>query len=178
MENWIRSDTNPHSIPFLNLNAARNHFIQDCPCPLVIWLPDYLLRQITMGAPDFVSVRSGLYVFTTAPSETREVIDTLKILGLTEASGMLLDEKQQRLKGLEELLIRVQNLPEEGRNKQDEVSVLSQLATMYYVMGRYAEAEPLFIEVLDIFTRTLGLEHPNTRMVTENLAKFIKERNK
>lgn len=91
---------------------------------------------------------------------------------------MLLDEKQQRLKGLEELLIRVQNLPEEGRNKQDEVSVLSQLATMYYVMGRYAEAEPLFIEVLDIFTRTLGLEHPNTRMVTENLAKFIKERNK
>ena len=179
MENWIRSDTNPQSIPFLlNLNAARNHFIEACPCPLVIWIPYYLLRQITIGAPDFVSVRSGLYVFTTSSSDVGEAIQTLQMSGLTEVSGMLLDKKQQRLKELQELLTRVQSLPKESRSEKDEVSVLGQLATIYYVMGRYAEAEPLYKQALNILTKTLGLEHPNTQDVYRNLAKFIQERNK
>ncbi|WP_448265827.1 tetratricopeptide repeat protein [Nostoc sp. DSM 114159] len=35
---------------------------------------------------------------------------------------------------------------------------------------RYSEAQPCFIQALDILERRLGVNHPNTLIVRENLA--------
>ncbi len=171
MENWIRSDTNPRSIPFiLNLNAARNHFIEDCPCPLILWIPDFLLRQIIGGAPDFASVRSGLYVFAASQNEAAKTIETLEMLGLTEALGLDLSDKHQRIKEIEQLLSRVKHLPAENRNRQDQLYLIDQLATMYFAMGRYTEAESLLNEALQLRRASLPDGHPDIAQSLNNLA--------
>ncbi|WP_375506313.1 tetratricopeptide repeat protein, partial [uncultured Nostoc sp.] len=36
--------------------------------------------------------------------------------------------------------------------------------------GRYSEAEPLYIQALDIFKQQLGVNHPNTVTTGDNLA--------
>ena len=171
MENWLRGHSNPRSNPFvLNLNAARNHFSADCPCPLVFWIPEFLFRLMIGGAPDFVSVRSGLYVFSDSSAEIKEALQTLQTLGFTEASGLLLTEKRQRLEELKELLTHVRSLPKDQRNWQDEVSILNQLATMYDVMGHYAEAEPLYEEVLALQRQFLPPGHPDIAQSINDLA--------
>ncbi len=101
LENWIRSDSKPRTIPFLlNLNAARNHFIKDCPCPLVFWMPEYMLSQIIGSAPDFASVRSGIYIFTPSNADDLSSAVTIQSLGFSAVSGLALEDKQQRLNEL------------------------------------------------------------------------------
>jgi hypothetical protein len=36
--------------------------------------------------------------------------------------------------------------------------------------GRYREAEPLFIQALELYQRLLGQEHPNTIIIRKNYA--------
>lgn len=51
-----------HLTPFVaNLNASRNSFPSVIHCPIVIWTPEYVLTAIIRGAPDFFSIRSGVY---------------------------------------------------------------------------------------------------------------------
>jgi tetratricopeptide (TPR) repeat protein len=47
---------------------------------------------------------------------------------------------------------------------------LTHLAHLYRSQGRYSEAEPLYGRSLAILTAKLGLNHPNTQQVGENLA--------
>jgi hypothetical protein len=43
-------------------------------------------------------------------------------------------------------------------------------------MGRFAEAEPLFVAALEILRAKLGPDHPNTKTVEANYAAFRAER--
>jgi len=64
MEAWLRSDQEAERSEFVfNLNAARESFQEEIPCPLVLWLPEHLLAAVVREAPDFCSVRSGLFFF-------------------------------------------------------------------------------------------------------------------
>ncbi|MEH1823219.1 MAG: tetratricopeptide repeat protein, partial [Nostoc sp.] len=47
---------------------------------------------------------------------------------------------------------------------------LNNLAALYKSQGRYSDAEPLYSDALAMCDRTLGLNHPTTVMVRENLA--------
>ncbi|MFN6584452.1 MAG: tetratricopeptide repeat protein, partial [Aulosira sp. ZfuVER01] len=40
----------------------------------------------------------------------------------------------------------------------------------YESQGKYSQAEPLYIQALDILERQLGVDHPYTVTVRENLA--------
>ncbi|MDG2616875.1 hypothetical protein P7L53_11545 [Thermoleptolyngbya sichuanensis XZ-Cy5] len=40
-------------------------------------------------------------------------------------------------------------------------------------MGRYSEAEPLYVRALAILLKQLGQEHPNTQTVIDNFATFL-----
>ena len=55
----------PYQAPLaLHLNAARNSFYAAVPCPLLIWAQDKVISALAHGAPDFFSIRSGVYSFT------------------------------------------------------------------------------------------------------------------
>ncbi len=59
-----------HAAPLIaNLNASRNSFAQMLPCPVVLWVPEYVLTAIAQGAPDFFSIRSSVYFFAAKPAE-------------------------------------------------------------------------------------------------------------
>ncbi len=46
---------------------------------------------------------------------------------------------------------------------------LNNLAYLYNSQGRYTEAEPLYLEAINIATQALGENHPNTVTIRENL---------
>ena len=49
-------------------------------------------------------------------------------------------------------------------------TTLNNLAGLYYSQGRYSEAEPLYIQSLEIRERIFGINHPFTATIRENLA--------
>jgi hypothetical protein len=64
IENSLANRDHPDVSPLvLNLNAARDSFPNLLRSPLVLWVSDYALAAIMRGAPDFFSIRSGVYYF-------------------------------------------------------------------------------------------------------------------
>jgi tetratricopeptide (TPR) repeat protein len=47
---------------------------------------------------------------------------------------------------------------------------LNNLANLYHSQGRYSEAEPLYLEALELWRRNLGEEHPAVATSLNNLA--------
>ena len=56
-----------------------------------------------------------------------------------------------------------------GTEHPDVALSLDNLAGLYYSQGRYAEAQPLYQEALKIAEGQLGVNHPNTITIRENL---------
>ena len=52
----------------------------------------------------------------------------------------------------------------------DYTASLNDMAELYYSQGRYAEAEPLFIEALEMRKQLLGSAHPHVAKSFNNLA--------
>ncbi|MBW4506089.1 MAG: tetratricopeptide repeat protein [Scytonematopsis contorta HA4267-MV1] len=46
---------------------------------------------------------------------------------------------------------------------------LNNLALLYDSIGRYDEAEPLYLQALNIYKQQLGKNHPHTNTVRQNL---------
>ncbi len=46
------------------MNMGREAFVNEFPCPLLIWLPDYAYTKLATIAPDFWSIRHGSFIFT------------------------------------------------------------------------------------------------------------------
>ena len=65
----------------------------------------------------------------------------------------------------------------QGGEYWDTLRCTNGLAELYTVQLRFAEAEPLFIEALEISSSTLGEEHPWTLTTMNSLAAVYKERN-
>jgi tetratricopeptide (TPR) repeat protein len=51
---------------------------------------------------------------------------------------------------------------------------LNNLAALYDAMGRYPEAEPLYVRSLSIYEQQLGADHPNTATSLNNLAELYR----
>lgn len=59
---------------------------------------------------------------------------------------------------------------EVGEEHPDVATSLNNLASLYKSQGGCSEAEPLYIQALDILERRLGVNHPNTLACRKNLA--------
>ena len=57
----------------------------------------------------------------------------------------------------------------EGDNYPNITENLNNLAKLYQSQGRYAEAEPLYLQALAIAEQALGENHPTTVKIRENL---------
>ncbi len=53
---------------------------------------------------------------------------------------------------------------------------LNYLAGLYDSQGRYGQAEPLYLQALELKERVLGVNHPSTVTTRENLAILRQER--
>ena len=64
-----------------------------------------------------------------------------------------------------------------GENHRDYGASLSGLAAMYYDIGSYAKAEPLYQKALEMTRRTLGENHPDYAHDLINLGLIYREIN-
>ncbi|MCW3055330.1 MAG: Tetratricopeptide 2 [Chthonomonadales bacterium] len=168
LENWIPDTAAPKSVPFLlNLNASRDYFSSECPCPLVFWIPEYLFGLILRDAPDFASVRSGFYYFAAPFLTVPELDQTVERLEQHRAKNLTGPEKEERLVTLSALLAQTRALPEERRDSNAEIRILDGLAETYAAVGRYGDAALLLEQELEI-TRAEG-NRPHLGAVLNNL---------
>lgn len=127
--------------PFVaNLNAARNSFPQVIPRPLVLWVPEYVLTAITRGAPDFFSVRSGVYYFA-ADVHGYASANSFMTTEIWQTESLSFPEREERIRTLESLLADSPLLPPDKRALRTEMNLLSRLGHLYYLMQRWSDAE-------------------------------------
>lgn len=139
-----------HSLPTLtgastttfiaNLNASRNSFPQTMPRPLVLWVPEYVLTAIVQGAPDFFSIRSGVYAFAATPEELTEFARILFAGDHWQAESLPLPEKQHRLAAIRGLLAEYEALPVERQDRRTQMRLLDRLGVLLSAQGNYTEA--------------------------------------
>lgn len=61
------------------------------------------------------------------------------------------------------------DLQEDLDLKADLTTSLNNLALLYQSQGRYSEAEPVYLQALELCERLLGGNHPNTVTIHENI---------
>ena len=122
------------------LNLSRELFPQRVHYPLVIWLPEFALRQFILYAPDFWAWRSDLYNFTTKP-EARLQEEEYALYDRADALILSLKEKQDRIEILQNLLSDYQEMGEGRGELQSSLRILESLASIHYSLGEYSEAE-------------------------------------
>jgi hypothetical protein len=62
-----------------------------------------------------------------------------------------------------------------GPDHPDTATSLNNLAGLYDSQGRYSEAEPLYLQTLEIWMHTLGENHPNTQTGQGNFWSFLQQ---
>jgi len=133
-----------------NLNAARNSFAIHVPCPLVLWIPDYVLTAIMRGAPDFFSVRSGAFFFTVNPVEFEYLTDDVTSENYAQTNNLTLSEKLERITSIEELIAEYRLLPPDATSRASRRRLLHRLGDLYKGIGRLFEAEKAYYESMAI----------------------------
>jgi tetratricopeptide (TPR) repeat protein len=127
--------------PFIaNLNASRNLFPRIMPRPLVLWMPEYVLAAIARGAPDFFSIRSGVYAFAAEPEELADFALNLSAGEYWELESLPLAEKRDRTDAIQRLLGEYESLPAGQRDRRAEFLLLRRLGELLYLQGNHAEA--------------------------------------
>ena len=54
---------------------------------------------------------------------------------------------------------------------------LNNLALLYESQRKYEEAEPLFLQAIEILEQSSGEEHPDTQTIIKNYQIFLNEKN-
>lgn len=133
----------------VTLNHSRNSFKKVLHCPLVLFLPEYALSAIYHGATDFYSIRSGVFLFSAKAEETEQLISEHTSQEFLELEGLLFEERQNRIKTIEELLAEYQSLPDSQRNFEKENGLKGKLADLYGISGEYDLASKIYQEIIE-----------------------------
>lgn len=140
-----------HATPLIaNLNASRNSFAKTLPCPVVLWVPEYVMRAIMQGAPDFFSIRSGVYFFTATPAELDQLAQGLFAGEYLAVSNLPKAEKADRIVAIKRLLADYELLPDKHRDRSIERALIEQLGDLLYTKGEYDAAIKQHAQALQI----------------------------
>ncbi|HEY0078159.1 MAG TPA: tetratricopeptide repeat protein [Pyrinomonadaceae bacterium] len=137
--------------PFIaNLNASRNSFPEVIPYPLVLWIPEYVLNAIILAAPDFFSIRSGVYFFAATPGETMEVADSLTSGAEFTLYDLTHAEKLERIRAIENLLADYEALPADQRDLYAEMRLHLRVGNLLAMLASYDAAESHYQQILTL----------------------------
>jgi tetratricopeptide (TPR) repeat protein len=150
LNNSFPTSTDNFKSPFVvTLNHSRNSFKRTIECPLVLFLPEFAMASLYHGAVDFYSIRSGVYLFTPQAVETDRLITQQISQNQWELSGLLVEERLNRIETIKKLLTEYQALPVSQRDIDKEYKLVLKLSTIYHISGNYEEAEKLCRNVID-----------------------------
>jgi tetratricopeptide (TPR) repeat protein len=194
--------------------------LREFPYPIVLWVTNQLLKELSKKAPDFWSWRKGVFRFasrkksTISSPEITPLRSTLEILGLSnltdedllpleDLQALIQQTEQQRgtkdpllvtlyfrmgliyTKRLErgeaqdyqaeqalaiQFFSKAADLQKELGLEEGLAASLNNLAYLYESQGRYEEAEPLFLQTLEVTKRLLGEDHLSVAVSLNNVA--------
>ena len=149
----------------VTLNHSRNSFGRYIPCPLVLWVPEYVLTALMNGAPDFFSVRSGVYFFVVNKDEVSKMLKPLSADSQKTVTNLLASEKQERILNLERLLQDYKLLGSNQRDYNTEARLLDQLGNLYSSVSSWMDAERCYKEVRHIAQAIGNLKEESTALL-------------
>ena len=121
--------------------------------PLLLWVPEYLLRLLMQHAPDFYDWHSGFYEFATPESARVETTQQVYAIGGAEQADLTREQKRERMATLRGLLDEY--VGEEPEIRQARADLLGKLGILHDSLGEVARAIEFYQQALDI-AREIG----------------------
>lgn len=130
------------------LNLSRPEWPRRLPRPVVLWVPEYLLRLLAQHAPDFLDWRSDTVVFAEPAAEELRPLDSRLWSGAGHMS-MPLAERQERIT---ELRSRLAGLTDEHDpvGRQARLEWLLELMDHLMLLGETERAEEALREAEEL----------------------------
>ncbi len=187
LENWISGTVRPRSIPFLlNLNAARDSFPLVLAAPLVMWMPQYVINAITNAAPDFFSVRSGVYRFPMDNMQRVTLHEQHSDYSFTGLRALTDEQRLHRQVEIEGLIAEYRLLSDNQRDDYSLAILQNELGLLLQFGGNLEEAETAFHEAASLIgpdnrvnllfmarvAHNLGYLYKIEKRYTESASKF------
>ncbi len=105
------------------------------------------------------------------PANPRAVIDALELAGLSAQAGIQYSRAMQHFRTAEKYT-------DVDRNSEEWVNVQDAIADLLFAQGKYGDAEKLYRSVIEIRTRVLGPENPDTLASRHRLVYVLNEEEK
>jgi len=121
-----------------SLNQRREDWRDLVPVPVIFWVPEYLLRPLARGAPDFLDWRVGTFFFLDDPVVST---DGFRHIGQLEIWRLNAGERHQRIGELRDLIERYSTPSNE--NASAIIRWRLELARQLVFIGEIGEAEQL-----------------------------------
>ncbi len=121
--------------------------------PLLLWVPEYLLRLVMQHAPDFFDWHSGFYEFTAPEPVMVETTRQAYAVGDVEQVDLTLAQKQERIAMLRGLLDEY--VGEEPEIRRARADLLSKLGILHHSLGEVRQAIEYYQQALRI-AREIG----------------------
>jgi len=156
-EEAIAADADTRRLFFDCLNWQRDKIRETIACPMVIWLPEFALRILTLEAPDFWGWRSGVYYLEPEPvwilKDTKELFKR----GPSEYDSLTYQEKIKRLQQFKALLEEYERQPFGGEFESELLEIqfmlLEEVGRMSFSLANYEEAKQYFLQSLKMAER-------------------------
>jgi tetratricopeptide (TPR) repeat protein len=132
------------------LNLNRNYCGKRFPWPVVFWLPEFAMRELSRQAPDVWAWRSGTYYFIGEEEDARQTLGRLE-----EGFGwsLSLREKRERREILQHVLAELEKSGQP--DSRVLAKVLERLGNAAHFEGESAGSEGYYPKALGVY-RQLG----------------------
>ena len=151
LEKSLPSSASEHPV-LRTLNATRELWKQDYPCPVVLWLPEYAATLLSQHSRDLWAWRSHQFEFVSELAEPAAAMADRFAGDLAAASNLDADQKRFRIAELEQRIKDVGDPPPE--ELAPHVCVwLTELGFLRHVIGELDCAETMLQKALAIDKR-------------------------
>jgi tetratricopeptide (TPR) repeat protein len=156
-EEAIAADADTRRLFFDCLNWQRDKLRETIACPLVIWLPEFALRILTLEAPDFWAWRSGVYYLEPKPVGILKDTEELFKRGPSEYDSLTYRDKIKRLQQFKALLEEYERQPFGGEFESKlleiQFKLLEEVGNISFSLANYEEAKQYFLQGLKMAER-------------------------
>ena len=158
------------------LNYKRENLQRAVPCPVVVWLPEFALRIVALGAPDVWAWRSGVFEFASTRDEADRTWETVRDSGsVDEYARLTPDERRARIETLEALYHDYSGRDDAGERSQLAIQSLiaDRLGRLYVERPDYETALEWAQRAVELAERVFGSDDPRTLATVNNLGYLL-----
>jgi len=151
LEKSLPSSADNHPV-LQRLNATRELWKENCPCPVVLWLPEYAATLLSTHARDLWAWRSHQFEFVSEQAAATAALGDKFSGRIDVAANLNAEQKQFRIAELEQRIADAGDTPEAALAGH-VLSWLHELAYLRWALGDTARAEVIQCKHLKLAQR-------------------------